>query len=45
MTQKHLIRAAVVAACLASGAALAGPLGLVPGTSGSVPVYAGRVLG
>lgn len=45
MTQKHLIRAALVAACLASGSAMAvtmDPLPLAVGASGAVPVYNGR---
>jgi hypothetical protein len=40
--QKNLVRAAMVAACLVTGTALATPLALVPGASGSVPNYNGR---
>jgi hypothetical protein len=42
MTQKHLIRAAAAAACLVTGTALATPLSLAPGASGTVPNYNGR---
>jgi len=39
---QNFIRAAVIAACLGTGTALATPLSLAPGASGSVPNYDGR---
>lgn len=42
MKHSHALRAIVGAACLVSGTALATPLALTPGASGSVPNYDGR---
>jgi len=42
MKRSYALQAAVGAACLISGTALAAPLALTPGASGSVPNYDGR---
>ena len=42
MKRSHALRAAIGAACLVTGTALATPLAIGPGASGSVPNYDGR---
>jgi hypothetical protein len=42
MKRSHAFRAAIGAACLVTGTALATPLAIGPGASGSVPNYDGR---
>lgn len=43
MKHSHALRAVIGAACLVTGTAMATPLALAPGASGSVPNYDGRM--